>query len=48
MQEINYSSCLMQSVLYIEFENRFNKPLVEMLIGLQILHRLNLLEVLMS
>lgn len=38
----------MQSVLYVESEKKFNKPLVEMHICLQILRWLNLLEVLMS
>ena len=48
MQEINYASCLRQSVLYGESENQFNKPLVEMVVGLQVLHRLNSLQVLIS
>lgn len=29
-QEINYSSCLMQSSLYVESEKKFHEPLTEM------------------
>lgn len=39
---------LVQSVLYGEFENQFNKPLVEMVVGLRILQGLNSLQVLIS